>query len=102
MNIDKMSFQELTQLREKIEPAIEKAKAKERAVVLAKVNDMVTSAGMSVKELFGLRGTKHRGIGTARFRNPENPQMTWTGRGRRPQWLKSKIDKGATPDQFAI
>lgn len=28
--------------------------------------------------------------------------QTWSGRGRRPQWLKDAIANGATPEQFKV
>ena len=36
------------------------------------------------------------------FRNPENPQETWSGRGRRPAWLIRQIDAGKSQDDFRV
>lgn len=35
-----------------------------------------------------------------KFRNPEKPYETWTGRGRRPRWLKAELALGRTLEQF--
>jgi DNA-binding protein H-NS len=35
-------------------------------------------------------------------RNPNNPDQTWTGRGRKPRWLVAALDAGNTDDQCRI
>jgi DNA-binding protein H-NS len=37
-----------------------------------------------------------------RYRNPENQQETWTGRGKQPRWLAAKLASGANLDDFLI
>src|ERR1700675_1072658 len=29
-----------------------------------------------------------------KFRNPDNPSETWSGRGRQPRWLTAQIESG--------
>lgn len=36
------------------------------------------------------------------YRNPNNPEETWTGRGRKPKWLIAALDAGSTVDQCRI
>ena len=56
--------------------------------------------GFSVSELFGGRG---RGkASAAKYVNPDNKSETWTGRGRKPNWLVAKLNKGAKLADFAI
>ena len=38
----------------------------------------------------------------ARYRNPQNPSETWTGRGKAPRWLAAKLSKGAKKEDFLI
>ena len=37
-----------------------------------------------------------------KYRNPENTEQTWTGRGRTPVWLREKLESGASLDDFLI
>lgn len=37
-----------------------------------------------------------------KYRNPENPTETWGGRGKRPAWLRERLEQGATLDQFKV
>lgn len=38
----------------------------------------------------------------AKFRNPDQPSETWSGRGRLPRWLDAQLRSGKRLDQFRI
>jgi DNA-binding protein H-NS len=98
VNYDKMSAKELTEHIAKAQRALAAAKDRERAAVKQKIASLAENAGFSVGELFGGRGR-----GTAvKFANPANRAETWTGRGRKPNWLVAKLSKGAKLADFAL
>ena len=37
-----------------------------------------------------------------KYRNPEHPSETWSGRGKRPRWLTAALAAGRTIDEFVI
>jgi DNA-binding protein H-NS len=37
-----------------------------------------------------------------RYRNPDEPQQTWSGRGKQPAWLTDKIDAGHELAEFEV
>ena len=37
-----------------------------------------------------------------KYRNPENPVETWSGRGREPKWLQHRIAEGKSKEDFLI
>jgi DNA-binding protein H-NS len=37
-----------------------------------------------------------------KFRNPENPAETWSGRGKMPRWLVELIESGRNRDEFKV
>ena len=37
---------------------------------------------------------------TARYRHPDDPNLTWTGRGRKPVWVIEWLDAGGTLEQL--
>jgi DNA-binding protein H-NS len=37
-----------------------------------------------------------------KYRNPDNPSETWTGRGREPRWMQHQIAEGKSRDDFLI
>lgn len=44
-----------------------------------------------------LKERRTRAAGVAKFRNPANPDQTWTGRGKKPNWLTDPIDDCLIP-----
>ena len=38
----------------------------------------------------------------AKFRNPDDPSITWSGRGRQPRWLNKLLAAGRAIDDFRI
>lgn len=106
INVDKLSLKELVDLETKVQKAIAAARDRERAELKKKVADLAETHGFSVAELFGAnrgRGAaKGKSLGVAKYANPENRADTWTGRGRKPNWLVERLRKGAKLADFAI
>jgi DNA-binding protein H-NS len=103
VNVDKLSLRELLDLEAKVEKALPTAKERERAELKQQIESMAANAGFSLGELFGGRGAARGGKSTAvKFANPENRSETWTGRGRKPNWLVAKLAKGAALEDFAV
>lgn len=100
INVDKLSLKDLMDLQARVERAISQAKDRERADLKQKISSMAENAGFSVNELFGARGRGKAVV--AKFVNPDNRSETWTGRGRKPNWLVAKLNKGAKMDDFAV
>lgn len=38
----------------------------------------------------------------AKYRDPDAPHNTWSGRGKLPRWLQEKMDAGRDRDEFMI
>ena len=70
-----------------------------------KVLDLIKSEGYSFEEVFAAgRAKAPRATGTVppKFRNPANPEQTWTGRGKRPHWFSDALKAGKQPQDLAI
>ena len=73
-------------------------------------NEFVAKAksfGFDLAELLGSRRGRRNGgakgsTAEAKYRNKENPEKTWAGRGRMPKWLQERVDAGAKLDDFRI
>lgn len=103
--IDGLTVAELKTLADTIDKAIADKKAEDRAKLKAEMRRLASESGFSIDELFFAKRGPGRKSGADRpvmYRNPENPDQTWSGRGRHPAWLTSAMKrKGATIDQFA-
>jgi len=99
--LDKMSYAELLKLQERIEAAIAEKRVEDAASTKEALRAMAEKAGFSLKDLFGKRDGR-KGSGEVKYRNPKETSQTWTGRGRKPNWLVDAVKKGAKIDTFAI
>jgi DNA-binding protein H-NS len=100
--IEKASYKELVEAREAIDEALAKRKDEERAEVKRKIAALAGESGFEITELFGgKRGTKKAASG-AKYRNPKDASQTWTGRGRKPNWLVEALGQGAKIESFEV
>jgi DNA-binding protein H-NS len=99
--LDKMSYAELLKLQERIEAAIAEKRVEDAASTKEALRAMAEKAGFNLNELFGKRGPK-KGSAGVKYRNPKDASQTWTGRGRKPNWLVDALKKGAKIESFAI
>ncbi len=104
VNLAKMSLKELIALQSDVEQAILAARQRERQEILAKMEELAQDAGFSINELVGGkgRGKGKASISAAKYVNPDNRSETWTGRGRKPNWLVAKLNKGSKLEDFAL
>jgi DNA-binding protein H-NS len=99
--LDKMSYAELLKLQERIETVIAEKRAEDAAATKEQLRVMAEKAGFDIKELFGKRGAR-KGSAGVKYRNPKDTSQTWTGRGRKPNWLVDAVKKGAKIDTFGV
>jgi len=50
----------------------------------------------------GEEATPKRAPAPAKYRHPENPALTWSGRGRKPLWFVEALSSGKTAEDMAI
>ena len=105
INFEKLSLKELIALEAKLAAAIATARQKERAEIKSKVAELAERHGFSVSELFGGLGRgngRKKSVSIAKYANPDDQTDTWTGRGRKPNWLLARLKKGAKLSDFEI
>jgi len=108
IDLDRMSRKELTDLRDQVDRALETLAEREREAALKAADEAARAHGFSLAEL-GVAGGKGKRKAKAsgaknppKYRNPDNPSQTWSGLGRRPQWVKD-AEAGGTPlEKLAI
>lgn len=98
-----MNLDELKELRKNLDRAIASYETRKRQEALSAVEQAAKEHGFKLSELMSDRPPgKGRKSGVeassdpARYANPENPEQTWSGRGRRPQWVEDALESGRT------
>jgi DNA-binding protein H-NS len=100
--LDRMSYSELAELRNQVDRTMVEKQNAERVALRQKLADMAKQHGLTLDEVFG-KGRKGKGSVAPKYRDPKNPENTWTGRGRMPLWMVAAT-KGnkAKKDDFLI
>ena len=99
--IDKLSLDELKTLKKDLTKAIDEFETRRRAEALAAVQEKAKEMGFTLADLTG--ATKATPVKSPpKYRHPENPAVTWSGRGRQPGWIKEALEAGKSLDEFAI
>ncbi len=101
MNLEEMSLDELKQLRKDVDKAIETYEARQLAEARQKLEAQAKELGFSLEAIVGASKTGNPKR-VPKFRHPQNPTLTWTGRGRKPKWFIEAINAGMTEDDLRI
>jgi DNA-binding protein H-NS len=70
------------------------------------VEALLAKDGFTLADLIDGKGAR-KGKGAkakapAKYKHPENATMTWSGRGRQPQWFKDHLSGGGKAEDLAI
>ena len=103
IDISSMSRKDLEKLRRDIDKQIEKIGKNEQKIALEAAERAAREYGFSLAELTGSPAkAKTATVNPPKYRNPENPDQTWTGKGRRPDWIKQAQDRGEDLSKYEI
>lgn len=102
VKIDKLSLKELLKLRGELDTAIAAAEKAERASALKAAKDAAAKHGFSLKDLVGGDGPAAKTASAPKYRHPENSAVTWSGRGRKPEWFKVFLESGKKAEDLLI
>src|SRR5262245_9911939 len=101
--LEGMSLKQLHDLKNRLEKSIRSRLDSERSEMRERFKREAEEAGFSLADIVGgARGGKGRSSASAKYADPDNPTMTWSGRGRMPKWLTEKIKAGADRSDFQI
>jgi DNA-binding protein H-NS len=89
--LEKMSYAELADMEAQIDRLKSEKQNAERSALRQRLVDVAKQAGFDIHDLFG-KGRK--GTVAVKYRDPKNPENTWTGRGRMPRWMVAATKGG--------
>lgn len=102
INLDALSLIELKKLQKDVTKAIDGFKERQRREALNAVEAKAKEMGFNLSELVDGPLKKTKIASSPKYQHPENPLLTWTGRGRQPDWLKRAEASGKSRDEFLI
>ncbi|WP_342076645.1 H-NS histone family protein [Yoonia sp. SS1-5] len=110
-DLKSMSRKELEKLKLNVEKALSRVATKEKKAALAAAEKAAAAHGFSLAEITGepqaapktrKKRAAAKSPSVAKYRNPKDADQTWTGKGRQPEWFKSAIAAGTSPESMEI
>jgi len=101
-DISKLNREELEKLKADIDRRMVELEKEQRATALAEAKALAERHGISLSELAELATTGSTSVTPPKYRDPQMPGNTWSGRGRKPKWLIAALEEGAELEDFAI
>jgi len=105
MDLSRYTSNELQQLKKDIDKEIERRRKQEAKQAQQELKDVAQKYGFSLSELMpssSAKGTRSTSKGTIRFRHPQDPTKTWSGRGRKPVWVKEWEAAGRSLEEARV
>ena len=102
LDLDQMSLKELKDLNNRITKAINNFGTRKKREALQAAEAVAQEHGFTLADLLDAASAKTRKPANAKYANPADPSMTWTGRGRKPLWATEALNNGKSLDDLLI
>ena len=109
MELSKLATEELQALLKQIPKEIDKRRQREKSKLVDEIAQMASKRGYSLKDLVGkapcsgkAKKVVRRKPAAVKFRHPEQADLTWTGRGRKPRWVSRWLEEGNTLEALRV
>jgi DNA-binding protein H-NS len=100
MDLSNLSRDELTELRKNVDTALKSFDARKRKEALIAAEAAAREHGFSLAEITGGKGASVKT--PPKYLNPADATQTWSGRGRKPQWVRDWEAAGKDLSKTAI
>lgn len=102
INYNELTLEQLKEINKKSAAAIADFENRRKKDAIAKATEIAKAAGFgSLEEMIAAKPAKPQQA-EPKYRHPENPELTWSGRGRKPGWIAEALEAGKSLDEFAI
>ena len=92
VNLDNLSVEDLNKLKLNIDSTIINKRQSEILALRQQVESLVDNSPFTLQEI--MEAKQARKPVFPKYKNPNDPEQTWTGRGRRPHWVENCLANG--------
>jgi len=107
MDLSTLSVPQLRELQQQIPAELKRREVQDKANILNEVRAFAKARGYAIEDLLG-KEVKVKTVSSSgnrvkvKYRHPENPELEWTGRGRKPKWVEAWLATGASIDNLLV
>ena len=96
MNLSNINLAELRDLEDKIQREVKKREDEELTRARDEILAIAQKLGVPLKDILGAQGKSRNGKPANHYQHPDQGQLHWSGRGRKPGWVKEWLGSGQT------
>ncbi|MCX8049102.1 MAG: H-NS histone family protein [Methylohalobius sp.] len=104
--LKQLSFEELRRVIEEAQRALELKQKQKREEVIRQIRELAAQAGLEVevrvKPKMETKPVRRGAKLPPKYRHPNDPALTWSGRGQMPAWLKDLVAQGRDREEFRV
>lgn len=105
MELSTLSVSQLRELQQQIPAELKRREAQEKVNILNEVRAFAKARGYAIEDLL-VKDAKTKAVSgnkvKVKYRHPENPELEWTGRGRKPKWVEAWLANGGSIDNLLV
>ena len=105
MDLSTLSVSQLRDLQQQIPAELKRREAQDKVNILNEVRAFAKARGYAIEDLLGKEIKVKTPTGNkvkVKYRHPENAELEWTGRGRKPKWVESWVANGGSMDNLLV
>lgn len=105
MDLSTLSVSQLRDLQQQIPAELKRREAQEKINILNEVRAFAKARGYAIEDLIGKDAkikTPSNNKVKVKYRHPENRELEWTGRGRKPKWVEAWVANGNTVEDLLV
>lgn len=100
LDISELSKEDLKKLQKDVEKALKSYDERRKQEAKAAAEAAIKEFGFSLSDLTTDKVQKTKS--TPKYRKPGEPDVTWTGKGRKPKWVVEHLDNGGKIEDLEI
>ena len=105
MDISQFSISDLKSLLAEIPNEIKRREKSEKKRIRKELEVLAAQSGFSLKEIMDettLDSSEKKRVVAAKYRHPQDSNLQWSGRGRKPHWVSDFIGNGGKMEDLAV
>lgn len=103
------TLKELLAQQAELAKQIEEVRKIEVAEAIKQVKEKIESYGLTIEDIFPQKrsiaystNASPKAKGIAKYQSKLDPKLTWTGKGRKPEWVKIFLENSGTLEELEI